>query len=97
MQEVRDFIKGKGIIQCELSIEEMLQLVETLVHHARMLEAPIQQQMSGHVCSNLHSFGAIPCEISPDTRLEHHILVQHLRSLLGVTSSREEASSSASL
>lgn len=31
MQEVRDFIKGKGVITCELSIEEMLQLVETLV------------------------------------------------------------------
>jgi len=28
---VRDFIRGYGIIQCELSIEEMLQLVETLV------------------------------------------------------------------
>ena len=31
---------------------------------------------SGRLCSNFHWFGAIVCEISTDTRLEHPILAQ---------------------
>jgi len=45
VQEVRDFIKGKGVITCELSIEEMLQLVETLVYDSKV--EPVNKDACG--------------------------------------------------